>query len=195
MNLMIGSNRFRNPIGLFLITILFLALGVSNGQASAPHQDAHSAVARPPLITGLKLMSLERNLKYLSITWDKSPNKYKVDSYAIYIDNNTTLDQAGGVLIDLTQKNSASIRLGYNDFLRVAYRPAYASIRAGTDARIWVIAHNATGWGDNAPRTANPNYWLSNKIQTVFDDFQNSPLYLGVHFPCINAAKLLGLCN
>ena len=191
------SLKIKRKIALcFTLTGLVLGAYLDHSFAiSSQFAVAIGTNTKPGFVTGLKLVSIDKNLTLLKLSWHLSPKNEKVDSYAFYMNDNLLVDQSGGTLISISNSNSATITLGYHDFYKTAYRKNHASIYLASNAKFWVIAHNANGWGKNAPFTDDPNYWLSNTEQYVHVNSGSFPFFLLVKFPCIEQAQKLGFCT
>ena len=173
-------------------SLLIFFIGFFAGSESQATTSKFSSLQRPPQVSSLKLVSLDKKLVTLKISWDLSPKSAKVDSY---------LDHSGGTLVDITKQNSVTINLSFTDNSDGLYKPKHFPIHPGTDAQVWVIAHNKAGWGQNDPYTADPNYWLSNTVPKSFGSLGIYPKVIEITFPCIKttaaiaAEAALGFCG
>jgi hypothetical protein len=185
--------------GVVLVSCLSLLLALDSTMSYADFDSISKLndlkLTKPPLITGLKIISLDKALTKLKVSWDPSPKKYQVDTYAIYINDTLFLDQSGGTLVDISKENFDTIKLSYTTESQDIYTPNFFPIHLGTHAYVWVIAHNHAGWGINDSNTADPEFWLSHTSPIRFDPPGISPRMVYVGFPCIKAASLRGLCG
>lgn len=119
---------------------------------------------RPEVVSGLRVTKLNLKTKQIAFTWKPNPTSEKVDSYAIYLAGTACPDdQCTNWLVQVVKNNFLSQNL---TFKSLPYMDSYGKVSDGKTLTLaptsrsygfWVIAHNKYGWGDNDPRTPNPD--------------------------------------
>ena len=124
---------------------------------------------RPSTVTGLKVLSSNVDSQTVTFSWNTNPLSEHVDQYAIYYQGYVSAPNEVdlGVLAAVVSKNLAKVTLIGFDGTTDQFNPyaqneipicttSYCPLPPN-QAKVWVIAHNRFGWGDNAPFAANPD--------------------------------------
>ena len=138
---------------------------------------------RPTSIFGLKVLSDNPTRKTVTFTWDPSPASEHVDKYALYyysffptppayigVGVLAAVIKTNKITTNIIVQNSASLSsnapYGLNEIptclLQSQCETSPFEVQNPFDIKVWVIAHNKNGWGDNSGTTPNPDENPSN---------------------------------
>ena len=133
-----------------------LLLLCMNSSAYGAKSDSRFGLHRPSNITGIK-PSVDPAHTLLTIKWHPSRSNEGVDEYAIHVRTSPCADPCRGVLWQLTKSTESKIHL-IPSYKATASTPSnYWQLDPGETSKIWIIAHNKYGWGNNDQNTLNPD--------------------------------------
>ena len=102
----------------------------------------------PTPVTGLRVVSVDKYYRRITLEWSASPASEKVDSYAIYSKDANKPGDLGMELNAVTKGTSATLSTWSSGATGV--KPTHSVLmELGDYSVFWVIAHNRYGWGES----------------------------------------------
>ncbi len=148
---------------------------------------------RPSAVKGLRLKVLDVvNYSKIEISWQNNPSTEHVDRYAIYVLDDATPDGAGGALQEIVRFNHATMPT-FPAASNTAQPANSMTIDPGLTTKIWVIAHNSQGWGENAFNTPGPDNFLV-RIKDKKLLLTNYPTIWYQDWPCTKTFSKAHVC-
>jgi len=161
-----------------LVNLTFLALfalpgAISQGSAASQSESSlyrgygilqgRLSSSRPGFVNGLHSSVPEIAGNFITLSWMASLKSENVDRYAVYLTNLTDkVEQQGGSLVGFSRIPHANFSIVRDGYLGKSGDGIFHVI-SGDSYAIWVVAHNAHGWGKNAANTANPDTYFSKR--------------------------------
>ena len=158
---------------LILITSLVLPGTLSNANAvlaegtslNGVYESLLSGVSssRPGLVQGIMASAPEITGKFITLSWNPNPKSDNVDRYAVYVSDMTArVEKQGGGLVGYSKVPYVKFPVARDGYRGEKGDGVFRGTRGDTYA-IWVVAHNAHGWGKNDGNTANPDTYFSKR--------------------------------